>query len=110
MEKNLNIHRESKVEQRDVSSQELVLQQLELKILELKDIADEMNPYEPLPLSLKARLEKWGIPISTDPFRLTNTLLLTMEDSIDKRSRLRRELELDPNAPLKDPNTSHLKH
>lgn len=109
MEKNLNTHSASKTQQK-LNSKQMRLEELELKILELKVIADEMNPYEPLPLSMKEKLDELGIPISLDPFRLTNTLLLMMEDSIEKRSRLRRELDLDPNAPLETSSGTQFKH
>lgn len=109
MEKNLNTHSVSKRPQKP-SEAELKLKKLELRILELKDIADEINPYGPLPLSMKEKLEKLGIPLSLDPFKMTNTLLLMMEDSIEQRGRLRRELNLDPDAPLKTSSPPQIKH
>lgn len=110
MEKTSNTRNESKRPSKPSSKKQGQLKELESKILDLKEISHEVNPYEPLPLSIQQKLENCGIPATLDPFRLTNTLLLTMEDAIEKRGRLRSELGLDPDAPLEDSTSPNVKH
>lgn len=57
---------------------------LEARIKVLGDICSEINPYEEIPDELKMRLMDFNILELNDPFKVTNQLLLLLEDSIDE--------------------------
>jgi hypothetical protein len=57
---------------------------LKVRIQKLSNICQELNPYEEIPLPLKERLAEFQIYELSDPFKVTNTLLLLLEDTIDE--------------------------
>lgn len=57
---------------------------LEARIKKLSDICNELNPYEPITADLKMRLMDFHILDLSDPFKITNTLLMLLEDTIDE--------------------------
>lgn len=57
---------------------------LEARIKKLSDICTELNPYEPISDSMKMRLMDFNILDFSDPFKITNTLLMLLEDTIDE--------------------------
>lgn len=67
---------------------------LEHRILALKEVADQIDPYSPLTISMQEKLIELDIEISHDPFRLTNQILKTMEDALETREKIRQELGL----------------
>lgn len=58
--------------------------ELEARIKKLSDICTELNPYEPISESMKMRLLDLNILDFSDPFKITNTLLMLLEDTIDE--------------------------
>lgn len=61
---------------------------LENKVNELKKICDEIDPYTELPLSMKERLIEVGITDFSDPFKITNQIIKTLEDSMEELDKL----------------------
>lgn len=57
---------------------------LEARIKLLGDICTEINPYEAIPDELKMKLLDFNILDLNDPFKVTNTLLMLLEDTIDE--------------------------
>lgn len=57
---------------------------LEARIKTLGDICTEINPYEPIPDELKMKLMDFNILDLDDPFKVTNRLLMLLEDTIDE--------------------------
>lgn len=57
---------------------------LESRIKKLGDICNELNPYQPLSNEFKLRLREFNIMEFEDPFKITNALLMLLEDSIDE--------------------------
>ena len=57
---------------------------LEARIKVLGDICSEINPYEEIPDELKMRLMDYNILDLSDPFKVTNKLLMLLEDTIDE--------------------------
>jgi hypothetical protein len=77
----------------------------EEKILEIKNrieklsnICQDLNPYQPISEILKIRLADFGILELSDPFKVTNTLLMLLEDNIE---------ELHILCPLSDAEKNH---
>ncbi len=66
---------------------------LKNRIQRLGDICQDLNPYLEISPELKDRLYEFNILELSDPFKITNTLLMLLEDSID---------ELHTLAPLDD--------
>ncbi len=60
------------------------VQELEARIKKLSDICTELNPYAPITDDLKMRLMDFHILDLSDPFKVTNTLLMLLEDTIDE--------------------------
>jgi len=58
--------------------------ELEARIKKLSDICTELNPYGPISDELKMRLMDFNILDFSDPFKITNTLLMLLEDTIDE--------------------------
>lgn len=78
--------------------QEKVLD-LETRIKKLGDICNELNPYQPVDAEFKLRLREFNIMEFEDPFKITNALLMLLEDSIDELHELR---PLSPEELLKE--------
>ena len=57
---------------------------LENRIKKLSDICNELNPYQPVSDEFKKRLKEFNILEHNDPFKITNALLLLLEDTIDE--------------------------
>ncbi|MBC7429838.1 MAG: hypothetical protein H7336_14585 [Bacteriovorax sp.] len=60
------------------------IEYLEARIKILGDICTEINPYEPISDELKMRLMDFNILGLDDPFKVTNSLLMLLEDTIDE--------------------------
>jgi hypothetical protein len=60
------------------------IQLLESRIKKLGDICNELNPYAPMSDEFKKRLREFNIMEFEDPFKITNALLMLLEDSIDE--------------------------
>ena len=58
--------------------------ELEARIKMLSDICNEINPYEQIPDELKMKMMDFNIVDFSDPFKITNTLLMLLEDTIDE--------------------------
>lgn len=61
-----------------------LIETLELRIKKLGDICNELNPYQPIPSEFKLRLREFNILEVEDPFKITNALLMLLEDAIDE--------------------------
>ncbi|MGZ3787933.1 MAG: hypothetical protein ACXVLQ_05385 [Bacteriovorax sp.] len=57
---------------------------LESRIKKLGDICNELNPYEPIDEAFRIRLREFNIMELEDPFKVTNALLMLLEDTIDE--------------------------
>lgn len=57
---------------------------LEARIKLLGDICSEINPYEAIPDEIKMKLMDFNILDLDDPFKVTNRLLMLLEDTIDE--------------------------
>lgn len=57
---------------------------LESRIAKLGDICKDLNPYMPIPDDFKLRLREFNILEFEDPFKITNALLILLEDTIDE--------------------------
>lgn len=62
---------------------------LENRIQVLSDICSELNPYEEISAEQKMKLMNFNILDFSDPFKITNQLLVLLEDSIDELHLLR---------------------
>lgn len=58
--------------------------QLEEKIKKISAICNELNPYQPVAKEFQLRLREFNILEFEDPFKITNSLLILLEDSIDE--------------------------
>jgi hypothetical protein len=58
--------------------------ELKARIQKLGDICQDLNPYQAISPELKLRLNEFNILELSDPFKITNTLLMLLEDSIDE--------------------------
>ena len=73
---------------------------LEARIKVLGDICSEVNPYESIPDELKMRLLDFNILNLDDPFKVTNSLLMLLEDTIDELHIL-KPFDID-SSPVKE--------
>lgn len=60
------------------------IEYLEARIKLLGDICSEINPYEAIPDEIKMKLMDFNILDLDDPFKVTNKLLMLLEDTIDE--------------------------
>ncbi len=58
--------------------------QLEEKIKKISEICNELNPYQPVAKEFQLRLREFNILEFEDPFKITNSLLILLEDTIDE--------------------------
>lgn len=58
------------------------------KIESLKQICAELNPYETISDEMKEKLNSVGIVELNNPFHLTNTLIIMLEDAIEEYQSL----------------------
>ena len=64
---------------------------LELKISELKQFCDRLDPYKELNSVEISFLKKYHIHPPYDPFMITNRLLMELEDTIEELEELKNE-------------------
>ena len=57
---------------------------LEARIKMLGEICSDLNPYQPIPHDFQQRLREFNILEFSDPFKITNALLILLEDTIDE--------------------------
>ncbi|MDD4972795.1 MAG: hypothetical protein PHY93_00510 [Bacteriovorax sp.] len=57
---------------------------LEDRIKKLGEICTDLNPYMAIPEDFKLRLREFNIMEFSDPFKITNALLILLEDTIDE--------------------------
>ena len=70
------------------------IEKLESEIRALTRICSELDPYRPIPTMLQKELWDLGIKDQTDPFKITNKLLLSMENAIEELHGLRSKKQL----------------
>ncbi len=78
----------------DFSNLNFALDQVQIKMLEdkiamLRKICDEINPYEPLNITMQERLMEVEIHDFSDPFKITNALIKNLEDAMEELNRLK---------------------
>lgn len=96
MQKNTQNSQESKINKKAPHSEfpELnpMLEQIEFlenRIKVLSDICNDINPYAEISNDQKMQLMNFNILDFSDPFKITNQLLVLLEDSIDELHLLR---------------------
>ena len=57
---------------------------LEERIKRLGEICNDLNPYTAIPEDFRLRLREFNIMEFNDPFKVTNALLMLLEDTIDE--------------------------
>lgn len=57
---------------------------LEERIRKIGEICTDLNPYIAIPADFKLRLREFNIMEFSDPFKITNALLILLEDTIDE--------------------------
>lgn len=67
------------------------IKDLKEKVSKLKKICQELNPYMPINEKIKKDLEQFNIYDTSDPFIITNKLLVLLEDSIDELNGLKQK-------------------
>lgn len=55
---------------------------------QLKEICDQLDPYQPLSPAMQQQLQQFGINDFSDPFQITNQLLLLLEDTLTELHNL----------------------
>ena len=60
------------------------IQALESKIAKLSEICQGLDPYAPISVEFKAKLREFNLHNADDPFKITNSLLMLLEDAIDE--------------------------
>lgn len=66
---------------------DMTLSDLQKRADILKDLCHRLDPYEPLQDEDLVRLKSIGIHHIDDPFHLTNTLILYVEDTLEEISK-----------------------
>lgn len=67
------------------------LKELDQKLKLLRELARELDPFQGVSPKDQRKLKKLGIPMSDDPFRLTNHLLKELEDALETRLKLTQQ-------------------
>lgn len=70
----------------------LSLKELNGRASALKDLCLKIDPYSPLSEGEKSELNELGIKNIDDPFRLTNELILRMEDTLEEINQRTKDL------------------
>lgn len=70
--------------QKNHQLKELSLSELNARAELLKELCLNLDPYNPLSEEDKAELNELGFQEVDDPFRLTNALILSMEDTLEE--------------------------
>ena len=55
---------------------------------ELKEFCQSFNPYEEMDLETKLRLQAYGVTDFANPFAMTNTILLLLENNLQYREKI----------------------
>ncbi len=90
MEKNIakNSSKKSHASKTKKSSEKPVFQsktmELKARIHRLSELCNELNPYGEITSEQKTLLASYNILDVSDPFKITNQLLVLLEDSIDE--------------------------
>lgn len=64
--------------------QKVPTEELEARVASLRHICQHLDPYGPMDLETKKTLEQFYIYDFSDPFKVTNELLMLLEDSIQE--------------------------
>lgn len=78
----IGIIKENDLSHYDISQEKII--GLEARIKTLGDICNEINPYAEITDEQKMKLMDFNILDFNDPFKITNTLLMLLEDTIDE--------------------------
>lgn len=70
----------------------LSLKELNGRASALREMCLKIDPYQPLTNGEKLELEELGIKNIDDPFRLTNELILKMEDTLEEINERTKDL------------------
>ncbi len=60
------------------------------RLVQLRQLCETLNPYEELTLEEKLTLQEFGIADFSNPFTITNKLLLILEENIQFRESLKK--------------------
>jgi hypothetical protein len=71
----------------NVNYKEMSLNDLSHRAEVLKELCHRLNPYEPIASQDLKALQEVGISQIEDPFHLTNTLILYVEDTLEEISK-----------------------
>ncbi|HLE12992.1 MAG: hypothetical protein A2504_17745 [Bdellovibrionales bacterium RIFOXYD12_FULL_39_22] len=64
---------------------------LKRKVSFLNSICNELNPYLPIPEHIKKKLQMVRIDNFSDPFEITNRLVVILEDSVEELQALQAQ-------------------
>lgn len=65
------------------------------QIRELKNLCQALDPFLPIEAGHQEILKKYQITEFDDPFKLTNRLILLLENAIEEKMKLEKEQTLD---------------
>ncbi|MFX3675428.1 MAG: hypothetical protein ACN6I6_00170 [bacterium] len=75
-----------------LSDKKLQLEMLKSKVERLNKLAGELDPYQPLSQEVQDELKSLGVLVLDDPFKLTNQLVVILEDATEQLHQLESEL------------------
>ncbi|MBH47162.1 MAG: hypothetical protein CME71_03225 [Halobacteriovorax sp.] len=75
-----------------LSDKKLQLEMLKSKVERLNELAGELDPYQPISQEIQEELKSLGILVLDDPFKLTNQLVVILEDATEQLHQLESEL------------------
>ena len=61
---------------------------MQQRAAQLREICDQLDPYRPLSPEMQQQLQQFGINDFSDPFQITNQLLLLLEDTLTELHNL----------------------
>ncbi len=67
---------------------------LKRKVSFLNSICNELNPYMPIPEQMKKKLQMVRIDNFSDPFEITNKLVVILENSLEELQTLEKQKTL----------------